>query len=110
MKGNPMTETCTIAFEKVEYSIPISKIIPQRVISERDRRRARFKMIACSLKAAGLIEALVVHPTPSGMFLLLDGHSRLELLRELGETAPISEIPPPLSRLPRTSCCYGGAV
>ena len=81
-----MTESCPVAFERVEYTIPISKIIPQRVISQRDRRRARFKMIACSLKATGLIEALVVHPASSGMFLLLDGHSRLELLRELGET------------------------
>ncbi len=79
-----MERPIPIAFEKAECVLPLSKIIPQRAMSPKYRRTTQYKMIANSLKTIGLIEALVVYPKSSDEYLLLDGHSRLQALRELG--------------------------
>jgi hypothetical protein len=73
-----------IAFEKAEFTIPVSSIVPQRAIPTEHRRTAKYKMIADSLKSIGLIEALVVYPKGPDEYLLLDGHYRLKVLKELG--------------------------
>jgi hypothetical protein len=79
-----MNRPIPIAFEKAEFMIPLSAINPQRVVSAEHRRTAKFKMIADSLKTIGLIEALVVFPKGPDEYLLLDGHYRLQALKELG--------------------------
>jgi hypothetical protein len=81
-----MTKPVHIAFQKVECTLPLSKIFPQRPISQGYRKTAKYRSIADSIKAVGVIEALVVYPRGPDEYLLLDGHSRLEALKELGAT------------------------
>jgi hypothetical protein len=74
----------SIAFERAELTIDVSNIIPQREISPDYRRCAKYKQIAKSIEVVGIIEALVVFPNHSGKFLLLDGHTRFDILRIRG--------------------------
>src|ERR1700722_13889771 len=79
------TKHVQIAFEKVECTLPLSSIVPQRCIAPDYRRSAKYKQIAKSIEAVGLIEALVVYPRKPGEYLLLDGHSRLDILQMQGK-------------------------
>lgn len=73
-----------IAFEKAECLLPIESIVPQRTMSAEYRSSAKYKQIAKSIECVGIIEALVVYPRKPDDYLLLDGHARLEVLREQG--------------------------
>jgi hypothetical protein len=73
-----------IAFELAECTLPIASIIPQRVISADYRRGSRYRQIARSIESVGIIEALVVYPRKVNEYLLLDGHSRLDILKVRG--------------------------
>lgn len=79
-----MTDQVRVAFEKIECMIPLAEITTQREITAHDRQSSIYKLIACSIKAIGLVEALVVYPKSSTEYLLLDGHLRLCILKELG--------------------------
>jgi hypothetical protein len=79
-----VNKTVSIAFERAECVLPVSKIIPQRAVSPEDRQTLKYKMIAQSIKTVGLIEALIVYPKEAGEYLLLDGHFRLEAVKDLG--------------------------
>lgn len=69
-----------ITFERAECVLPLSCIVPQREISADYRGSLKYKQIAKSIESVGIIEALVVYPRKGGDFLLLDGHSRLDIL------------------------------
>ena len=79
-----MTESVRIAFQKVECTLPVAKIVPLRPISPEYRKTTKYKQISNSIKALGIIEALVVYPKSPDEYLFLDGHSRLDVLKELG--------------------------
>jgi len=79
-----MTEPVRIAFEKIECTLPLTKIIPLRPIAPEYRQTTNYKSILSSIKAVGIIEALVVYPKSSEEYVLLDGHSRLDVLKALG--------------------------
>lgn len=79
-----MTGLVRVAFEKVECTLPLTKIIPQRPFAPANRQTSHYRLISSSIKAVGIIEALVVYPKSPDEYLLLDGHSRLDVLRELG--------------------------
>jgi hypothetical protein len=73
-----------VAFEKVECTLPVTSIFPQRCIAPEYRRTAKYKQISKSIEAVGLIEALVVYPRKPGEYLLLDGHTRFDILQLQG--------------------------
>jgi hypothetical protein len=73
-----------IAFEKAEVLLPISSIIPQHQTGGEYRKGVKYRQIAKSMAAVGLIEALVVYPRKPDEYLLLDGHSRFDILKEGG--------------------------
>ena len=73
-----------IAFEKAECTVSVGSIISQRVITPAYRRSAKYRQIAKSIEMVGVIEALVVYPKSTDEYLLLDGHSRLDVLKALG--------------------------
>jgi hypothetical protein len=75
-----------IAFEKEERILPIDRIVPQREITIDYRRGIKYRQIAKSIETVGLIEALIVYPSASGTYLLLDGHLRLDILKARGIT------------------------
>jgi ParB-like chromosome segregation protein Spo0J len=64
----------------------LSSIIPQRPLTPEVKKSQVYLQIKASLKEIGLIEPLVVFPQNDRGFLLLDGHLRLAILKELGVT------------------------
>jgi hypothetical protein len=75
-----------IAFEKAEITLPVASIVPQHVVTSDYRKSAKYKQIAQSITLVGVIEALVVYPKGPQEYLLLDGHSRLDILKARGVT------------------------
>lgn len=68
-------------------TLPIDKLLPSRVLKAGIKATTRYQMIAASVREVGIVEPLVVYP-PSGKgahHLVLDGHVRLEVLREIGQ-------------------------
>ena len=73
------------AFTKLIVSLPIAGIKLQREVIYDQRRVQFYKQIAASIEDIGLIEPLVVFRQPSGEYLLLDGHLRLDALKRQGK-------------------------
>jgi hypothetical protein len=71
-------------------SLPLSSILPSRKTPEGLLASRKFKQIIASIEAVGLIEPLSVSkPNRDKQYILLDGHSRLVALKQLGfENAP----------------------
>jgi predicted restriction endonuclease len=74
--------------EAFEFRLPLIKladILPVRQVKETDRDLNRYKTIASSIKEIGLLEPLVVYPQPkkTGKYILLDGHTRVDILKGL---------------------------
>jgi RepB plasmid partitioning protein/ParB-like nuclease domain len=67
--------------------VATESITPQKQISAASRKSSLYKQIAASLQHVGLIEPLVVFPRKAGDYLLLDGHTRFDILRRTGATA-----------------------
>jgi hypothetical protein len=68
--------------------IPMTEIDPLRQISTTVRNSVKYKQIAASIREVGVIEPPVVIPKPKDprRFQLLDGHIRIEILKERGDT------------------------
>lgn len=76
-----------IAFEERIISIPIDAILPLKQIPENIRKSVKFRRIAKSVGEIGIIEPIVVAPQAGGdRHILLDGHIRLAVLKDLGAT------------------------
>jgi hypothetical protein len=76
------------AFEASGVRVPIDRIRLLRPLAGKTRRSAKYAQIAASISEVGLIEPPIVvrHPAEAGAFLLLDGHLRVEILRERGDS------------------------
>lgn len=65
--------------------LPLSAVLPSRKSPEGLVTTRKFKQITASIEAVGLIEPLSVgKPDRSGQYILLDGHTRLVALKQLG--------------------------
>lgn len=80
----------TLGFIPEPLLLSLSVILPSRKTPEGLLTSRKFKQITKSIEAIGLIEPLsVTKPDRSGQHILLDGHSRLVALKQLGfEKAP----------------------
>jgi len=84
-----MSETvppANIGFELGTKMIALSAIIPLRSIQSSTKQSLKYRQVAASIQAVGLVEAPVVAPNPkkSGTYFLLDGLLRIEAIKELG--------------------------
>lgn len=82
------------AFASETYPIPLERILPTRQTGKAAAHTAKFQVILSSIRELGIIEPLVVYPErsrngKSGYYLLLDGHLRLEALKQLGGSEAI---------------------
>ncbi|MCJ9719903.1 ParB N-terminal domain-containing protein [Agrobacterium sp. SHOUNA12C] len=79
-----------LAFDRDIRTLPISAIVPLKSLPDGARESRKFAQVLSSIKAIGLVEAPVVIANTQnvGSWFLLDGHLRLEALKELG----ISEV------------------
>ncbi len=74
-------------FEPTLRQIPIAAILPVKQLPTTVPKGQKYAQIAASIREAGLIEPLVIARAPGqdGTFILLDGHVRLHVLKEMGE-------------------------
>lgn len=77
-----------MAFEQVGAKIPIANLQPLRAVTAAIKKTSKFAQIAASIREVGIIEPPVVarDRSEAGKYLLLDGHLRVEVLKDLGET------------------------
>lgn len=76
------------AFSDVTERIALDDLSPLRPVTDAVRRTRKYSQILASVREIGMVEPLVVAADRSakGKFIVLDGHLRLETLKELGET------------------------
>jgi len=76
------------AFERDLSRIAFGLIAPLYVVSQKTKETMKFKRIASSIKEVGLVEPIVVSRDhkDATRYTLLDGHLRLEVLRDQGAT------------------------
>lgn len=77
-----------MAFEARSVRIALADIRLLRPVPDTVKRTRKFLQIATSIREIGMVEPLAVAHDRSarGKYLLLDGHLRLEVLREMGES------------------------
>ena len=86
-----MAGTIKLACDPAIITVPTDRILPMRTVTKEWRSGRKYQCIKASIQELGLIEPLVVYPQDRDgtTYMLLDGHSRLEVLKEIGEaTAP----------------------
>ena len=81
-------------FEGGTILLPLDRILPTRQISKDVRKSQKYRTILASIREVGIIEPLAVHPekddsSENGRYILLDGHLRLEALKDLGGTEAV---------------------
>lgn len=67
--------------------LPLASILPVRKLSPGMAKTEKYRRIAASVREVGIVEPLVVYPQANGgtQYILLDGHIRLAVLKEMGE-------------------------
>lgn len=82
-----MTNRVRLACESTVVVIPLERILPSRIIDPGAKKTRKYLCIAASIRELGLIEPLVVHPERknASTYMLLDGHIRREILKDLGQ-------------------------
>jgi ParB-like chromosome segregation protein Spo0J len=81
-------------FEGGTILLPLGRILPTRKISKDVRKSQKYRAILASIREVGIIEPLAVFPEKDAsdenrLYVLLDGHLRLEALKELGATEAV---------------------
>ena len=81
--------TVGIGFEETSQRIAIDLIQPLRLVGPGTKKTAKYAQIAASVREVGLVEPPVVarDRNEPEKFLLLDGHLRVEILKDMGVTA-----------------------
>ncbi|SFI52965.1 plasmid partitioning protein RepB C-terminal domain-containing protein [Caulobacter sp. UNC279MFTsu5.1] len=78
--------TVRAAFEQDLITVRLDEILPMRKLPDKVLASVKFRRIAQSVAEVGVIEPLVVVRSPgAGPYMLLDGHVRLAILKDLGE-------------------------
>ena len=82
-----MTKKVQLGFENDCVTIPVADILPVRVLSKSIKSSRKYTQITASIREIGLVEPPVVarNGDSSGSWLLLDGHVRIEVLKDLGQ-------------------------
>ena len=82
-----MANTVHLACEQNIISVPVDKVLPVKKLSPGIAKTEKYQRIAASVREIGLIEPMVVYPQEdnAGQYILLDGHIRLEILKEMGQ-------------------------
>ena len=82
-----MTKKVQLGFENDCVTIPVGDILPVRVLSKSIKSSRKYTQITASIREIGLVEPPVVARSSDagGSWLLLDGHVRIEVLKDLGQ-------------------------
>ncbi len=84
-------ENVKLGFEQQTIELDLKNIVPLKILSQAVRESRKFNQIIASIKEIGIIEPLVVtkESGSADRYILLDGHMRLEALKEIKETQTI---------------------
>jgi len=82
----PEPDAVIIGFENRCVTVPVEAVLPVRVLSASVKSSRKYRQITASIREVGLVEPPVIsrNPDTSGTWLLLDGHIRIEVLKDLG--------------------------
>lgn len=74
-----------LGFERETVTVALEQLVPLKILQQGVRESKKFTQIVSSIKAIGIVEAPAVAPDPKhpGKYFLLDGHLRIEALRQL---------------------------
>lgn len=75
-------------FDSETVDLKIDQIILIKIVTPAARKSQKYKQIFASIREVGIIEPPVISRDPQsrGRYILLDGHMRVDALKELGET------------------------
>ncbi len=75
-----------MAFESESVFVELADILPVKQLQKRVKKTKKYLQISASIREVGIIEPPVVirKHDKKGKFLMLDGHLRIEILKELG--------------------------
>ncbi len=81
-----MSSKVGMAFEPKSVFIDLSDILPVKKLQKSVRNTRKYRQITASIEDVGIIEPPIVarNGSKNGKFLLLDGHLRIEVLKERG--------------------------
>jgi RepB plasmid partitioning protein/ParB-like nuclease domain len=76
------------AFERESIVVAISQLVPLKTLRPGTKESKKYAQIVRSVRAIGLVEPPVValDPKRPGTYFLVDGHLRIEVLKDLGVT------------------------
>lgn len=76
-----------VAFDDTTLLLGVDEIVPIKIVAAASKNSAKYKQILASIREVGIIEPIVVSKNgqTKGKYILLDGHMRLQALKELGE-------------------------
>ncbi len=85
-KKSSSPRTVAFGFENDCITLPVASILPVRVIAKTAKSSRKYRQITASIREVGLVEPPVVahNPDDAHSYLLLDGHVRIEVLKDLG--------------------------
>lgn len=74
-------------FKDATVTLEIAKIVPVKIVPQAVLKSRKYLQILASIRSIGIIEPPVVSRNPKNkeQYILLDGHLRLEAMKELGE-------------------------
>ena len=75
-----------MGFEQRCISLSTVSLRPNKALAPNVRKSKKYAQIVASVRAIGLVEPIVVvqHPAEAGAYMIVDGHVRLEALRDCG--------------------------
>src|SRR5215472_2597981 len=82
------TEKVKIAFQPEVVTLPLECLVRLKQIKPSVKVLTKYQQVLASVREVGVIEPLIVFPQEGkpGTYLLLDGHVRVDVLRELGQS------------------------
>ena len=88
MGRRPALSTVKQAFEEKRLRIPITQIQPLKLVTPAIKKTPKYLQIVASIREVGIVEPPVVARDRSDpdKYLLLDGHLRIDVLKDLGES------------------------
>jgi len=91
MTGRRFNGTLPMAFEEATLRIPLAQISPLRDVPENVQSSVKYRQIRSSIEEVGIIEPPVVvrDRREAGWFHILDGHLRIQILRDRGDVEAV---------------------
>ncbi len=86
-KPRPVEGEIKLGFDVQTVDLHVSQIIPLKVVTAAMRGSQKYRQIVSSIQEVGIIEPPAVSRDPQNpnRYFLLDGHLKIEALKELGE-------------------------